>query len=305
MSTSGLPRRPPAAGPSSRRSDRKVSLPITGRTKVYGVVGDPVSHSLSPLFWNAAFRKLGMDAVYVPFRVPAGHLPEAMRGLGSLGIGGLNITLPHKEAAFRLCTKLRPPADLIGAVNTVWWGEAGELSGGNTDAQGMYQLLQDLDLSGAVTLLGAGGAAKAVLWSLSQSKTTMIYWANRTSSRLVCPWNIPTPVRPVPWDSDDMKDAMDRSSIIINATTLGWQPEDQLPILARVLGPTKTFIDLNYHPASRLLQAARTAGARVIDGGELLVRQGAVAFSWLTGLEAPLVAMRRSLRARIRPPRVP
>lgn len=278
-------------------SSRGMTPTITGHTKVYGVVGDPVSHSLSPVLWNAAFRSLRIDAVYVPFRVRKERLPEALKGLSSVGVQGVNVTLPHKQSASELCDTLLPPAEIIGAVNTVRFETSGVLAGANTDALGMCQLFSDVKIDGPVTLLGAGGAAKAILWSLSQRKATMIYWSNRTAIRLVCPMHFSDSLlQTVPWGSIPLKEAMVGSSLIINATSLGWRSEDTLPQLANVLGPQKTYIDLNYNPASRLLAAARASGAKVIDGIELLILQGAASFNFLTHLEPPLNAMRKSMK---------
>ncbi|NLI79856.1 MAG: shikimate dehydrogenase [Candidatus Riflebacteria bacterium] len=332
-------RHPPAAGRTPRSPVPPTRPDITGQTALYGVLGDPVSHSLSPVFWNAGFRALGLDAVYVPFHVPAGRLAEALAGLGALGVRGVNVTLPHKEAAARLCTTLEPPADDLQAVNTIRLGPDGALHGANTDGPAMYRLLTSLwhpvgkgaplPLAergyraalrggeggtlptssrsvgkgipavppGPVLLLGAGGAARAVLWSLFQAGATVIYWANRTAHRLVCPWSAErTQVRPVPWESQALNEVMVESTLIINATSLGWRAEDRLPVLTAAPGPGQTWLDLVYHPASPLQQAARAAGARVIDGLDLLLGQGAAAFTLLTGHPAPLAAMRRALR---------
>ncbi len=283
----------PVHGPT-----RPPAIAITGRTHVYGVLGDPVSHSLSPVFWNAALRAVGLDAVYVPFAVPAGRLPTALAGLQALGVRGVNVTLPYKEAAAAACTVLEPPAAEIGAVNTLRFDADGAIHGSNTDALGMVDLLSTFDdPPGKVVLLGAGGAAKAVLWSLFQAGATMVYWSNRTASRLVSPWDSErTRVRPVPWASESLKDAMVDSTLIINATSLGWGAEDHLPWLAQGLGPRQRYLDLTYNPSSPLLRDARASGARVTDGLDLLVRQGAAAFTRLTGQPAPLAVMRRALR---------
>ncbi|RCK80280.1 MAG: Shikimate 5-dehydrogenase I alpha [Candidatus Ozemobacter sibiricus] len=234
----------------------------------------------------------------MPFPVPAGRLSTALAGLQASGVRGVNVTLPHKEAAAAACTALEAPADQIGAVNTVRFAADGTMHGYNTDALGMIDLLATFDRPpDKVVLLGAGGAAKAVLWSLFQAGATVVYWSNRTGSRLVSPWGSDrTRVQPVPWASESLKDAMVDSTLIINATSLGWRAEDRLPWLGQTLSPRSTYLDLNYHPSSRLLLDARANGARVIDGLALLVRQGAAAFTLLTGMPAPLSVMRRALR---------
>ena len=270
---------------------------IRGTTRVFGIIGRSLSHSLSPVFWNAAFGECGIDAVYVPFPVIDGHLEPVLRGLAAAGVAGVNITMPFKEKAASLVTEKRAPADILDAVNTVRFNSAGEMEGTNTDAVAILSILRDHRVSGPVTLLGAGGAAKAVMWSLCQSEIPVVYWGNRTASRLVYPASLGgTRFESVVWEELSLQGAIERSTMVINATTLGWKPQDRLSALEKTLGSHHLYLDLNYAPGSRLLAAARRVGATVIDGLEVLIRQGMSAFSFLTGQPAPEAVMRASLK---------
>ncbi|HNW35809.1 MAG TPA: shikimate dehydrogenase [Candidatus Ozemobacteraceae bacterium] len=276
-------------------------MDITARTRLFGLLGDPVDHSLSPVIWNAAFAATRMNAVYLAFRVPPPELEIALRGLKAAGVSGLNVTRPHKEEAFRLCTSLRGAAAEIGAVNTIWFPNTEEIAGANTDADAFYDLLQTLPEAERVLLLGAGGAARAVLWALCQRETPVVYWTNRTGNRLKTPFPTGhTQVISTPWEDRALSDAVHRADIIVNATSLGWHDNDRLDVLNEIDGAGTLYIDMNYGTPSRLLRSAREAGARIIDGSELLIRQGAAAFSLVTGQKAPEGAMRSAMTNLIR-----
>jgi len=277
-------------------------MAITSRTQLFGLLGDPVGHSVSPVLWNAAFEASGIDAVYLAFSVTADRFESAVHGLRDIGAGGLNVTRPHKEAAFRLCTAHHGAAAAIGAVNTLWFPGKGGIRGANTDADSFFDLLRnELPPFERALLLGAGGAAKAVLWAFCQRSIPVVYWANRTRSRLkTCFPTGTSSVIPTSWEERSLSDAVHRADIIVNATPLGWHHDDHLDVLSEIDGARTVYIDLNYEPSSRLLKAARDAGARVIDGSELLIRQGAAAYTLVTGHQAPEAVMRRAVMNLIR-----
>lgn len=277
-------------------------MDITPRSRLFGLLGDPVGHSLSPTLWNAAFEASGIDAVYLAFTVAADRLESAVHGLRDIGAGGLNVTRPHKEAAFRLCTGHHGAAAAIGAVNTLWFPGKDEIVGANTDADSFYDLLRnELPAFERALLLGAGGAARAVLWAFCQREIPVVYWANRTRSRLkTCFPTGTTDVVPTSWEERSLSDAVHRADIIVNATPLGWHHDDHLDVLNEIDGARTVYIDLNYEPSSRLQRAARDAGAHVIDGSELLIRQGAAAYTLVTGQPAPEAVMRRAVMNLIR-----
>ncbi len=273
---------------------------IRGTTRVFGIIGRSLDHSLSPVFWNAAFRAVGLDAIYVPFPVAGDDLATTMHGLELSGVVGVNITMPFKEKAAALVMEKQAPADILGAVNTVRFCSEGKRTAMNSDAEAVLSILRERRVSGPVTLLGAGGAAKAVLWSLCQSEIPVVYWANRTASRRVYPASLgQTRVENVSWDNLSLQGAIERSAMVINATTLGWKAEDRLLALEAGIGARHLYLDLNYAAHSRLVSAARQIGAVVIDGLEVLIRQGMAAFTFLTGLSAPERAIRESLANRV------
>ena len=269
---------------------------ITGSTRIYGIIGDPVEHSLSPVFWQAAFANLHLNAVYVPFRVKNDEIDRAIAGLQALGVQGVNVTSPHKESAARHCSILHSPADVLQAVNTVWHDDAGKINGANTDACAAQEILSRFPKQRIVTLLGAGGAGKAFLWGLYQTKPDVIYWLNRTQISQVPSFiSGDTRIITLPWDDHSLTTAIADSTMIINATPLGWKDDDDLPGLRHGLSADKIYIDLNYAPDSRLVTDARQSGAWVIEGKELLLQQGFESFQILTGYPAPKQVMQKSL----------
>src|SRR3990172_3165348 len=160
-------------------------MKITGKSKVFGIIGWPVSHSLSPVFQNAAFEYLGLDCCYVPFPVEAGRVDVAVRAIPALNIAGLNVTVPHKESVISCLSALSEEAIMIGAVNTIIVS-GDRLVGHNTDGQGFIASLSEAGesvLGRSILVLGAGGAARAVVFSLAEGGTSTIIIANRTVSK--------------------------------------------------------------------------------------------------------------------------
>lgn len=268
---------------------------ITGKTALYGVVGHPIGHSRSPAMQNAAFARLGVDAVYVALPVEPGRLPDALRGAHALGFRGLNVTVPHKQETFGLCRELDAVAREVGAVNTLRrLGEGWE--GFNTDAPATLQLLEGAGLvrGGRVLLLGAGGVARAAAWAALAMGAELLVAARRPeAAEELCHAALAASraggrAAPVRWDRASGESA--RCNAIVNATTIGLAGRGaaELPPLALARGIV--VVDYVYGDTA-LVRAAREAGARVVTGEELLVRQGALAFSLWTGQPAPEAVM--------------
>ena len=263
---------------------------IEGTTRLAGVIGDPVSHSLSPRIHNAAFVALGLDWAYVPLHVEAEALPAAFAGLAALGFVGANVTIPHKLAAVSLCDELDPVAERAGSVNTVVVRADGTLFGTSTDGRAV---VSGIEPEGAdVLLLGAGGAAQAVAAALVDAgiRSLAISSAERTEAlaevvRALAP---ELEVSELAWPP-----ASEQAQIIVNATPI----KDEVPVALRA---AQQIVDLPYNPdgaPTALVTAARETGCEiVVEGLEVLVRQGAAAFAYWTGQEAPIEVMRTAVR---------
>lgn len=284
--------------------------PITGHTRVVGVIGWPIEHTVSPPMHNAAFEALGMDWCYVAYPVRPNRLPEAIAGVRGLGLGGINVTVPHKQAMLALVDDLTPAARAIGAVNTVLI-EADRLIGHNTDAVGFVRALREAGFEPEgcrALMLGAGGAARAVGYALTSvgARLTIL---NRSAERAMalaadlvdgCPADATNPdnrVAAAPLNTDALRRASESVDLIVNATPLGmWPHVDVCAWPDDVAYPAGVFTyDLIYNPReTRLMARARTAGGRAVDGLGMLVHQGAEAFALWTGHEPPADVMYRA-----------
>lgn len=265
-------------------------MKIDGQTEVYGIIGNPVRHSLSPLIHNAAFAACGLNKAYLPF--PALDAAAAVAALRALEIAGVSVTIPHKQAVMAALDDIDPVAAAIGAVNTIV-RQDGRLHGYNTDWLGANRALEaELALAGAsILVLGAGGSARAIGFGLKEAGARLTL-ASRTpesgrqlAAQLGCPW------LPLAEAGDRQADAL------VNATSVGMSPAaDQSPLPAAALGNFPVVMDIVYSPlATRLLQEARAAGCRTIDGLQMLLHQGAAQFELWTGQQAPLEVMRESM----------
>lgn len=259
---------------------------ISGDTRVFGLVGDPVGHSLSPAFWNAAFIELDMNAVYVPFRVTSYNFYEAFEGLKALNVCGINVTMPHKTAAASRCQVLHSPAGRLDAVNTVKFTAASP-EGWNTDATGFKRILESLDSFSTVAVLGSGAVARSVFWAIKQFSPCRIINVRRSDSGVT----EDELFKSLSWNAKNMEYAVRESDIIVNATPLGTDANNPIPALIENLDNTKVFVDLNY--LSQLAGQASKKGCRVIDGRELLLQQGLESFKLLTGFKAPEKTFRK------------
>jgi shikimate dehydrogenase len=262
---------------------------IDGHTKIFGILGRPVAHSLSPAMHNAAFRHLGVNAVYVAF--PVTDLAQAVSGLRGLGIGGVSVTIPFKEEIIPRLDELDPRAARIGAVNTVV-NRDGRLTGYNTDWLGAVAALSaKISLKDRhVLILGAGGASRAIAFGVFHEggrvtltdidATRAAALARDLGAEAIAP------------------EVLDRcpATILVNATPVGMTPDiDGIPLNPDLLGRFEVVMDIVYQPLqTRLLREAQARGAATIDGLQMLIHQGAAQFDLFTGLDAPTGIMARA-----------
>jgi shikimate dehydrogenase len=276
---------------------------ISGKTKICALIGDPVEHTMSPAMHNAAFRKLGLDYIYLPFRVSPEQLPQAVAGLKALNVRGFNVTIPHKVSVIPLLDGLDPLAERIGAVNTVV-NDGGELRGYNTDASGFLRALLGRGVRPKdknVVVLGAGGAARAISYVLAENDAHLtilnrkleLDWAEDIRELILEDFG--REVRVLELFPRKLAAALEGADILVNATSLGMSPASgRSPVPARLLRRGLVVFDIVYNPMmTKLLKEARAAGARVIGGVDMLAWQGALAFEKWTGQAAPLALMRR------------
>ena len=279
---------------------------ITSATRLFGVLGHPVGHSLSPPMQNAAIGEMGLDAVYLAFDVAPERLEPALRGLADLGAGGVNLTIPLKERALPLLDWVAPEAARIGAVNTVRF-TAERAEGYNTDAPGFLASLKasGIEAQGKrCVILGAGGSARAVAVALAGAGAR-ITLANRTVERAMELARIlnegagESAAAVVGLEGPGLREAMETADLLVNTTSVGMSPhaEDPLPVPAALLHPRLFVYDLIYNPAETgLLAEARRRGARGANGVGMLAHQGALALEIWTGRPAPAATMEQVLR---------
>jgi len=265
---------------------------------VYGLVGNPVGHSLSPPMHEAAYDALGIDARYVTFEPAESAIADAIAGADALGVAGLNVTIPFKQDVLGL-VEPDPLADRIGAVNTVDF--SGDTPRGyNTDAGGARRALtsHDVTLDGAnAVVVGAGGAGRAVAFALADAGASVAI-ANRTvetADSLAADIGPATSAHGL----DDLPEVLPGADVLVNATSVGMD-EDATPVPADALHSGLAVMDAVYSPLdTRLLRDARDAGAQTVDGAWMLLYQGVEAFERWTGRDAPVDAMNATLRARL------
>lgn len=272
--------------------------------QIFGVFGDPIAHSLSPTMHNSAFSALGMDCIYHAFKVRPDKLEKAILGAEAMGFGGLNLTVPLKEVAVKLdCIKLDPLAERIGAVNTIVFGETGEIKGYNTDGLGAKQALREaaVEIRGSkIVVAGAGGAARAIAFQLAADGAEIIV-INRTEGRAIeLAQDISAAALPGKVEGrglSGLKTLLQDADVLINTTTLGMHPNADTAIAtAEELHSGLTVFDIVYNPLeTRLLKEAKTSGAKPVSGVSMLVYQGAEAFRLWTGIEPPVELMKKTV----------
>jgi shikimate dehydrogenase len=277
---------------------------MTGRTRVVGIIGDPVEHSLSPAMHNAAFRRLRLDAVYVPFHVRPEDLAEAMAGVRALGIAGLNVTVPHKEAVVPLLDDLSAEARALGAVNTIVRRGA-RLLGHNTDSRGFRAALDAARVGVAgrsCLVIGAGGGARAVAAALAGAGCGELTVVNRTPRRAARLRRLIRRrrgqiFRVAPWSVLADCGVLGRVDIVVNCTPVGLAGQGLDTLAYEATRRTCLFVDLVYGAKpTPFLTRARGLGRRTLDGLGMLLHQGALAFTLWTGRDAPLAVMATALR---------
>jgi shikimate dehydrogenase len=275
---------------------------VSGTTQMCGLIGDPVAHSVSPAIQNAAFGELKLDYAYVPFRVEASSLGEAVRGIRALNLRGINVTIPHKVAIIPYLDELDGLARDLGSVNTVV-NQNGYLKGYNTDAAGFLMALAVEKVSPRgkkIVLLGAGGAARAIAFVLADRGAHLTILnrhaqaAQELAGRIFGTFR--REVGGLELNPDNLKKSLAEAEMIVNTTSFGMNPETGLsPVPGRLLRKDLITFDIIYNPAkTRLLVEAEKKGAQIIGGIEMLVQQGSAAFELWTGQRAPLEVMRRA-----------
>lgn len=279
---------------------------ITGKTKLLGVIGHPVDHSLSPVMHNAAIAHLGVDYVYLPFPVHPDCLQQALTGFAAIGLQGFSVTIPHKRAIMPLLAKIAPIAQAIGAVNTVCWTDQGWF-GTNTDVTGFLAPLQALQQDWSQTIavvLGNGGAARAVVAGCAQLGFAQIQMIGRDPQKVtefVQQWaseTIPANLSSHSWAA--LPDLLPAAHLVVNTTPVGMYPHVHTSPLSEtesqwVRSGTIVY-DLIYTPRpTQFLQQAKERGAIAIDGLEMLVHQGAAALELWLHRPAPVEVMRAAL----------
>ena len=276
---------------------------ISGRTRICGIIGDPIEHTMSPVMHNAAFKNKGVDYVYLPFRVEKEELGKAIEGMRALNMRGLNITIPHKVAVIQFLDELDHLADKIGAVNTIV-NDNGVLKGYNTDATGFLQALLERGIEPkgkSVVILGAGGASRAISFILAERGSHLVIlnrlleldWAKELANRISRIFT--REVEALELNKENLSRVLGKADILINATSVGMSPDiNETPVTSALLRPNLVVYDIVYNPIkTRFQREAEVAGATTISGLDMLVWQGALAFEKWTGLKAPVELMKQ------------
>ena len=270
------------------------SIEINHNTKIVGVIGHPIKHSLSPMMHNYAFNKESLDFVYLPFDIASINLQDALKGMVVLGIAGFNLTIPHKERIVEYLDELSDSAKIVNAVNTVV-NENGKLHGYNTDVNGIIKTLENYkdDIAGkTVSVIGAGGAARAVIYALINNfNVKKINIINRTgekaeslkdyfSSKMLF-----EKIKTYELVPPDVTEVLAKSKLIVNASSIGMLPEedDSPTTIPESFNKKQIVFDLVYNPRkTKLLALAESQGATILNGLKMFVEQGAKAFELWT-----------------------
>lgn len=267
--------------------------------KTFAVIGDPIDHSLSPNIHSAAFRELNLDCSYIAYKIPKDELEEGIDALKKIKIDGFNVTIPHKVSIMRYLDRTDESSSIIGAVNTVVNND-GLLKGYNTDMDGFLDPFKkkNLPIKGArALLLGAGGAARAIVAAFAKERARKITIANRTVSNAepLSGFSNKIGLEAVPTTLESVQGAINDYDIIVNATSVGLKNE-QSPISFEGVDEKTIVCDIVYMPMNTdFIRKAREKNATIIYGYEMLLGQAAISFEIWHGVQAPYVAMKRSL----------
>jgi shikimate dehydrogenase len=277
---------------------------IKGTTRIAGIFGYPVEHTLSPAMHNAAFRQLGLDYCYVPFSVEPARLREAVEGIRGMNLCGVNVTVPHKERVIEFLDKIHDEAAFIGAVNTIK-NDKGCLTGFNTDGPGFMCSLSEagIDVKGKKVLIaGSGGAARAVGYYLCREAEKVVLFDVDAKKAAALTEHLNTVCNNAAQaDASDITDKVfvQGMDIVVNATPMGLNPEDPSPIATSLISSRQTVCDLIYKNTA-LLKEASAAGCVTLNGLGMLLWQGVIAFRIWTGAEPPVEVMKKTLEERIK-----
>ncbi len=277
-------------------------MKINGRTRVCAIIGDPVEHSLSPVMHNAAFKKLGLNLVYVAFKVTKNGLKDAISGARSLGLRGLSVTMPHKNAVIDYLDEIDSVAKAIGSVNTIL-NNQGKLIGYDTDGNGAMIALQENGISTEekkMLLLGAGGAAKAIAFQAAQEVEELVV-VNRTPEKAkqlaeLLRNKFGKKVKGGMLSAEVLEEEIKTTDILVNATSVGMNPDVNMsPVPSNLLHSDLCVMDIIYNPLeTKLVRDARSVGAKIVLGVEMLLYQGAVALEIWTNYPAPVDVMKKA-----------
>jgi len=279
---------------------------LSGNTKITGLFGYPVRHTVSPAFQNAGFEALDLNYVYLPFEVKPEDLESAIEGIKALGLVGVNCTIPHKEAVIQYLDELSEEAEAIGAVNTIH-NVNGRLKGYNTDGTGFIQSLNEIDPSGVkgkkVFIMGTGGGGRALAVQFAIEGAAEVALCDKDEPRaemltdhIHSKLNFRS-ARFVPFYRPEIAGSLKKADVFVDATPLGLQEDDPVSINDEWLSPSTLVADLIYKPPETpLLKAAKKRGCRTMNGIGMLLYQGTRAFKIWTDFDAPVDVMRLALR---------
>jgi shikimate dehydrogenase len=287
-------------------------MKLSGKTKVYGLLGNPVSHSLSPLMQNHTFQEYRLDAVYVPFRVSGDDLPSAITGLRALNVSGFNVTVPHKESILPLLDRIDLSAHLIGAVNTVI-NQDGVLVGYNTDVSGFKRTLHEelnFTFSGKLAVvLGAGGACRAAVVALASSGVESIVVANRSLARAkelvdkLSPHFLNVRFFVTDYGNSFYIEQLSLADLVVNTTSVGLKGEDLSFLTLEGIKPSSLIYDMVYSfSETPLIKRARVLNLFSCDGLAMLAAQGEDAFALWTGVKPEAGFMKQYLMEFVQSP---
>lgn len=266
---------------------------INAKTELYGVIGYPVKHSLSPVFQNALLKYSGLNAVYLAFEIKPEDLENAVRGFKAIGVKGINITVPHKEAIMKYLDEIEETAQEIGAVNTVKF-EKGKAIGYNTDWIGFIKALKILKPKVAgekILVLGAGGASKAIIYALLHEGAEVFLW-NRTKEKAL---NLVKKFKNRLTAVNRPEEVIDEVNIIVNTTSVGLKKDDPEIFNYSLITPAHTVIDIIYKE-TKLIKKAKEVGAKFQDGLPMLLYQGIESFKIWNGCEVPYSVALRAVK---------